>query len=403
MKIVQINATCGRGSTGVICADISKMLFEKDIDNRVFYAVGSSEEESAVKYAQDSEIKLAAAASRISGKYGFTSKRITKSLIKELDFFKPDIVHLHNIHSHNCNLSIFLDYLSEKKIKVVWTFHDCWAFTGYCTHFLMSDCGKWRSQCESCPQYKHFSLLFDRSSQLFCKKRELLSKLDLTVVTPSQWLGAIVKQSFLSDRRVEVIRNGIDLTVFKPEYSDIRKRYDIPEDKKMILGVSFDWSVRKGIDVFCELSKRLDKERYQIVLVGADGASAADLPKNIIKIPRLSDKAELRQLYSAADVFVNPTREDTFPTVNMESVACGTPVITSDAGGCRETISPETGVVVPNSDIEGIIEAVNEITGSDRYRTEVCRNYANEHFDKHMAYQSYLSLYKGLNKVSAAL
>lgn len=396
MRIVQINATCGRGSTGVICADISKMLLENDIDNRVYYAVGSSGEKSAKKYAQDFDIKLAAAVSRISGNYGFTSKRITKRLVKELGDFKPDIVHLHNIHSHNCHLSELTDYLCDKKIKVVWTFHDCWAFTGYCTHFLMSGCDKWRSQCGSCPQYKHFSFLFDRSSQLFCKKRELLSRLDLTVVTPSQWLADIVNQSFLSDRRVEVIHNGVDLTVFKPEGSDFRKRYNIPGNKVMILGVSFDWSVRKGIDVFCELSKRLDKERYQIVLVGLQGDRFPGMPDNMIAVPRISDQSELRRLYAAADVFVNPTREDTFPTVNMEAVACGTPVITSGAGGCRETIGAQTGAVVLDSDVDGIINAINTVTGSNQYGREVCRSYACEHFDKRKAYQSYLSLYKGL-------
>lgn len=396
MKIVQINATYGRGSTGVICADISKMLFENDIDNLVYYAVGSSGEESGKKYAQDFDIKLAAVVSRISGNYGFTSKRITKTLVKELDAFKPDIVHLHNIHSHNCHLTELTDYFCDKKIKVVWTFHDCWAFTGYCTHFLMSGCDKWRTQCGSCPQYKHFSLFFDRSSQLFCKKRKLLSGLDLTVVTPSQWLADIVKQSFLSDHRVEVIHNGVDLTVFKPEISDIRMRYGIPPDKKMILGISFDWSVRKGLDVFCELSKRLDKERYQIVLVGLQGGSSSGIPDSIIAVPRISDKSELRRMYSAADVFVNPTREDTFPTVNMESIACGTPVITSDAGGCRETISSQTGVVDSDLDVDGIIKAINEITSSNQYGREVCRSYACEHFDKLKVYKSYLSLYKGL-------
>ena len=398
MKIVQINATCGRGSTGNICLEISRLLSRNNIENYVFYAVGNCDDKLAIRYARNSDIRFAAARSHVVGNYGFNSRYITQKLIKKLDIVKPDIVHLHNVHSHNCHLSLLINYLSENNIKTIWTFHDCWAFTGYCTHFIMTGCDRWRTSCRNCPQYKHFSMFFDCSNALFNKKRELLSRLDLTIVTPSRWLADIVKQSFLRECGVEVIHNGIDLSVFKPSKLNIRKRYGISEEKSMLLGVAYDWGMRKGLDVFCELADRLDTSRYQIVLAGISEEIRNSIPNSIITVSRLSDQTELAQLYSAADIFINPTREDTFPTVNMEAAACGTPVVTSDVGGCPETVGAETGIVVSKGDIEGIIDAIKRINSSDMYSSDACRDYACKHFDKRVAYQSYLSLYNKIIK-----
>ncbi len=394
MRIVQINTTYGKGSTGNICINISKVLSDNQIENYIFYTAGKSENNAAVKYAGDSDIKLASAFSHFSGKYGFVSKNMTKKLIAKLDEIKPDIVHIHNIHSHNCNLQILFNYLSANKIKVLWTFHDCWAFTGYCTHFIMSDCNKWKSGCGSCPQFRHYSLFFDRSDYLYNKKRELLSSVDLSVVTPSQWLADVVKDSFLGGCPVSVINNGIDLSLFKPLKSDFREKHGIPRDKIIILGAAYNWNERKGIDVFQELSKRLDESVYQIVIIGLSGNQSAAFPGNVIALPLLSDRSELARIYSAADVFINPTREDTFPTVNMEAIACGTPVITTDVGGCPETVGADSGIVVSGGDIDGIINALERIVNSESYSSAACRDYACEHFDEHKTYQKYLSLYR---------
>lgn len=394
MIVVQINATCGAGSTGMICLEVSRLLSQNDIENYVIYAVGHSDADTAVRCGSSRDIRVSAARAHLTGNYGFTAVGMTRRLIRLLDDIKPDIVHLHNIHSHNCHLSLLFDYLREKRIRILWTFHDCWAFTGYCPHFMMSGCDKWKSSCGSCPQYRRFSTFFDRSHALFEKKKRLLSGLDLTIVMPSAWLAGIVRQSFLQDYPVKVIHNGIDLDVFRPVSSDIRERLGIGRDTFMILGIAYDWSVRKGLDVFIRLAEQLDRDRYQIVLVGVDDRGG--LPDSIITLPRIGDPEELVRLYTAADLFMNPTREDTFPTVNMEALACGTPVAAFDVGGCTETFSQETGIAVPVDDIRGMIGAVDAIRSSDRFTPEKCRSYAEKHFDKNTAYQSYLSCYQEL-------
>ena len=225
MKIVQINATCGVGSTGKICVDISKLLTEKGIENYILYTQGNSDYPLGIKYATKNDIKVQALKSRVFGNYGFNSKKITKKLISELEKIKPDVVHMHNIHSHNCHLELLFDYFRRTQIKVYWSFHDCWAITAYCPHFDMIGCDKWKMGCHHCPQSKQFSWFFDRSAKLYKKKKEALAGLDLTIITPSQWLADLTRESFLKDYPVKVINNGIDLSVFKPTKSDFRKKY----------------------------------------------------------------------------------------------------------------------------------------------------------------------------------
>lgn len=369
-KIVQINATCGNGSTGKICVDISKLLTEQNIENYILYSGDLSDYPLGICYATKQQIKVEAVRSHVNGLYGFNSRQITKNLLSRLDEIKPDIVHLHNLHGHNCNLESLFNYLKEHHIKVFWTFHDCWAFTAYCPHFTMAKCDKWRTECKECPQYHDFSFFFDRSETLYRKKKELSTGLDLTIITPSQWLAALVKHSFLKTYPVKVINNGIDLNVFRPTTSDFRERYNIPHDKFMLLGVAFDWGTRKGLDVFTELATRLDPQKYQIVLVGTNGRIDRLLSPQIISIHRTHNQKELAEIYTAADLFVNPTREDNYPTVNMESIACGTPVLTFDTGGSSEIIDEKSGTVVCNNDIETLTQEIIRICEKDGYKKE---------------------------------
>ena len=276
MKIVQINSVCGSGSTGKICVAVSELLTKQRVENYILYALGNSNDPLAKKYMSSGDARLQALKSRIFGNYGFQSKKATKRLIRELDEILPDIVHLHNLHSHNAHLGLLFSYLKEKKIKVFWTFHDCWAFTGYCTYYDMVGCDRWKTSCKNCPAKKRFSWFFDRSHDLLLKKKQLFSGLDLTIITPSQWLADQVKQSFLNEYEVKVIHNGIDLSVFRPRQSDFREKYHL-ENKFIILGVAFKWETRKGLDVFLELNQRLD-DRYQIALVGTNEAIDKQLP-----------------------------------------------------------------------------------------------------------------------------
>lgn len=389
MKIVQINATCSVGSTGKICEEIGNLLDERGDESYVYYVSGESGYHGAVKYMTPKELKSASLKSRVLGNWGFNSKKATERLINDLDRLSPDIVHLHNIHGHNCDLGSLLGFLKEKNKKVIWTFHDCWAFTGYCMHFDMIGCDKWKTECSRCPQKKEYSWFLDRSRELFDKKKSLLNGMDLTIVTPSRWLSEQVKESFLSEYKRSVIPNGIDLSVFKPEGSDFRERCGIRE-KYMILGVSFGWSDKKGLDVFAELAKTLGED-YRIVLVGADEAAEKLLPDNIVTRHKTKDQSELTRIYSAADVFVNPTREENYPTVNMEALACGTPVITFDTGGSAEIIDKGCGAAVKKNDIKALKQAI--INACEHpYDTGACLKHA-ESFDKKERLKQYLKLY----------
>lgn len=390
MKVAQINVTCGIGSTGKICVSISKRLEQQGVENYILYSSGNSDYPLGIKYTRDLYIKFQALKSRLFGNYGFNSQIATMKLIKELEKIKPDIVLLHNLHGHNCNLEMLFRYLKEKQIKVYWTFHDCWAFTGYCAYFDLVKCEQWKINCAHCPSRKKASWFFDRSKYLFDKKRTLFSGLDMTIITPSQWLANLVKESFLNEYPVRVINNGIDLSVFKPTESDFRQQYSI-ENKYILLGVAFGWGERKGLDVFIELSERLDQERYQIVLVGADKDIDQQLPKEIISIHRTKNQAELASIYTAADLFLNPTREDNYPTVNMEAIACGTPVLTFKTGGSGEMLDESCGCAVECDDFEAMIQKIHEISCENNYSKEACLKKAQE-FCADYKYAEYVSL-----------
>lgn len=393
MKVAQINVTCGQGSTGKIGESISQLMLQKNIENRIFYSEGRSSYPLSVKYMNKCEEKLGALESRIFGNYGFESYFATKRLLSLLESFNPDIVHLHNLHSHNCNLELLFDYIKKKKIKVIWTFHDCWAFTGYCPYFTMIGCDKWKICCGDCPLKSSFTFFKDKSVEMWKKKRNSFNGADLMIVTPSQWLADLVKQSFLKDYPAKVINNGIDLEIFKPTTSDFREKHDL-KDKYIILGVAFDWGKRKGLDVFIELAKRLD-DRFKIVLVGTNDKVDKLLPDNIISIHRTNNQTELAEIYTAVDLFVNPTREENYPTVNMESVACGTPVLTFKTGGSWEMLNEKTGYFVDVDDIDGMKKQIEKICIGKVFSAEDCIERA-KFFDKDLKFQEYVKLYESL-------
>lgn len=393
MKIVQINATCGSGSTGKICLAVSKLLSAEGIENYILYTQGTSDDPLAIRYAGKCYTKLQALLSRILGNYGFNSRIATLRLLRQLKRIGPDIVHIHNIHSHDCHLGMLLRFLKKASIRVVWTFHDCWAFTGLCTQFDFAGCTRWKTGCGNCPQRVQRSWFFDRSATLWRRKRQLLTALDLTVVTPSKWLANMVKQSFLQDKPVYVMGHGIDLTVFRPTSSDFAARHGCG-DKHIILGVAFHWDDRKGLDVFVELARRLGPE-YQIVLVGTDASVAARLPANILSIHRTQNQQELAQIYSSADVLVNPTREDTYPTVNMEALACGTPVLTFATGGSPEMLDATCACVVDRDDLDALTQQIHRICQDKPYSQAACLRHS-EDFDEDARFAQYLQLYRGL-------
>lgn len=394
MKVLQINATYGSGSTGKICYSVAKLMDKENIENLTLYSQGSLKAENAVKIKNKTYYKIQALKSRVFGNYGFNSSRATKEIIRHIKEFSPDIVHLHNIHGHNVNLkTLFKFFKKNPEIKLFWTFHDCWAFTAYCPHYTMAKCYKWQSECSHCKQKKEYSWFFDKSKRLFNRKKELFTGLNLTVVTPSKWLAGEVKKSFMKDYPVKVINNGIDLSVFKPTESDFREKYGIGKDKFVLLGVAFGWGERKGLDVFIELSKRLDKNKYAIVLVGGNAETDKLLPKDIISIHRTQNQTELAEIYSSCDLFVNPTREEVLGLVNIEANACGTPVLTFDSGGSPECINKKSGSVVICDDINGLIKEIERIRNERPFTKENCILRAEE-FDADKKFKEYTELYK---------
>lgn len=362
MKVLQINSVCGRGSTGRIVLDIHNALSTNGYKSYVAYGREKTKNcSNAIRIGRKIDIYTHVLKTRFFDKHGFGSKQATKDFIKKVKELDPDIIHLHNIHGYYINIKILFDYLKQINKQVIWTLHDCWPFTGHCAYFDFVGCNKWEKGCFKCPQKSKYpkSWLFDNSSNNWKIKKELFTGIkSLTLVSPSQWLADLVKKSFLKEYPVVVIPNGIDISVFKPTPSDFRKKYRI-EDKFVILGVANVWEERKGLKYFFELSKLLNEDEV-IVLVGLSRKQKKNLPKNIIGLSKTHSVKELVEIYTAADVFVNPTLEDNFPTVNLEAQACGTFVITFDSGGAKETLSSvNNGVVVFEKSVKAIRKAID--------------------------------------------
>lgn len=399
MKIVEIN-TCDYGSTGKIMLQIAETARENNHAVTTFSRKWNNTKtisHSHIYFGSFLENALHHILAETTGLSECFSFIGTLSLILKLKKIKPDIIHLHNLHGWYINLPLLFKYIKNHNIKTVWTLHDCWAFTGHCTYFDMARCNKWKMGCRNCTQYKDYpKSFFDNSKYMYrLKKKWFTGVKNMTIITPSEWLAGLVKESYLKDYPVRVINNGIDLDVFKPTESDFKKKYAL-ENKYIVLGVAFGWGKRKGLDVFIELANRLDKEKYKIVLVGTDDNIDKLLPDNIISIHRTQNQTELAEIYTAANVYVNPTREDNYPTVNMEAVACGTPVLTFNTGGSPEMLDENCGAVVTKDNTDAVFYEIIRICETKPYTEEGCLKKA-EVFDKDMKFKNYRELYEVLN------
>lgn len=343
-----------------------------------------------IKYAERKYLKLQALKSRLLGNYGFNSRKATKTLISHLERIAPDVVQLHNIHGHDCNLKMLFEYFKKSGVKVYWTLHDCWAFTGYCPYFDMAKCEKWKNECYKCVQRPAVSWFFDKSKKLFNMKRQAYKDVNLTVIAPSEWIRQLASQSTLCTYPSLLISNGIDLDIFKPTASDLKEKYGA-HGKHIVLGVAYDWGKRKGLSVFKRLAEQLGDE-YQIIMVGTNDVVDRKLPNNIIKIHKTHDQKELAQLYTLADVLVNPTLEENYPSVNMESIACGTPVVTYNTGGSPESIDNSCGSVVEKNDFDALKYEVVRICNEHPYAEEACLARAQE-FAWGRKFAAYCDLY----------
>lgn len=405
-KLLQINPVIRiNTSTGRIMQEIGELAMSKGWESYIAYSYGRDGlkpcASKLVPVGSKADVAWHGLVTRLTDRHGLASEGATRAFIREIERIQPDIIHIHNIHGYFLNYRVLFDYLAKCDIPVVWTVHDCWLYTGHCYYYSYIGCNKWKSECVQCPQRKLFpsSWWADRSKQNFRDKKAAFTSLPkerFTIVPVSRWIKGEMEQSFLKEYDFRVIHNGIDTKVFNIyDATEVKRKYQL-EGKRIILGVASIWCEEKGWNDFMRLAEQLD-EHERLVLVGVDEKHQALLPKHVTGIRRTENIRQLAELYSAAEVFVNPTWQDNYPTVNLEAIACGTPVVTYRTGGSIEAVTEHTGLVVEQGDIDGLLKAIRTIEerGKVHYQ-QPCRSYALKNFKKEDRYAEYLRLYDEL-------
>ena len=395
MRVLIINSVCGTGSTGRICVDIANILTEEGHECKIAYGRKKADEKFnnyAVRIGSNLGVRIHGVLSRVFDNTGFYSTFATKKFIKWVKEYDPDVLNLHNLHGYYINIKLLFEYLKESGKPVVWTLHDCWSFTGHCAYFCSVNCKKWHQGCHNCSKKKEYpaSLIFDNSKNNYKRKKQLITQLDnLTIVTPSKWLSDLTRESFLNKFPVHVINNGINTDNFKVTKGDFVRIYGI-ENKKIILGVASVWESRKGLNDFLELRTLLD-DSFAIVLVGLTEQQKSELPQGIIGITRTENVEQLAEIYTAADVLVNPTKEENYPTVNLEAQACGTPVVTYDTGGSAECLIEGVGAVTTEKTPEALKIAILDVLSKDiKIDTEALK----QEFSQKERFKAYINLFE---------
>lgn len=395
--VLQINVNRNVGSTGRIAEGIGSLAIENGWESYIAHGRMAIQSESKeIRIGSGLHVYMHGLQTRLFDRHGLGSKLATLELVYEIKHIKPDIIHLHNIHGYYLHIEILFKFLADASIPVVWTLHDCWSFTGHCSHFDFVGCDKWKTECNHCPQIGEYprSLFIDRSTKNYKLKKSLFNSVDdITLIPVSDWLSNLLKDSFLGKIPSLMIHNGIDNSLFKPNVNnDVRVKYDIG-NRFMILGIASPWSKRKGLEDFLQLNKLLKIDEV-IVLVGLDSFQLKHLPKNIIGISRTENITELVNIYSTADLMINPTYEDNFPTTNLEAMACGTPVATYNTGGSTESITTKTGFIIEQGNLEELLNAISIVKAKGNHSySEACRGHAVKYFNKNNCFKEYIDLY----------
>ncbi len=393
MKVLMINSVCGFGSTGRICTDLSDVLMENGYEVKIAYGRGNAPEKYqkiSYRIGNNLGVKLNGAKARLLDNEGFNAVNATRKFLKWADSFNPDILHLHNLHGYYINVKLLFDWIKLRpNMKVLWTLHDCWAFTGHCSHFDYAGCDKWLSGCSACSQRKTYpkSYVFDNCKRNYLNKKSIFTGVkNLKIITPSNWLKSKVEQSFLNEYEVYAINNGLDLSVFKPTESDFREKNGLI-NKKIILGVAYGWGAKKGLNDFISLSKLISDE-YRIVIVGLTDKRINKLPPNVLGIRRTDTIKKLTAIYTSADVFVNPSKEETMGLTTAEALACGTPVIVYNKTAVPEVPDEKSGIVLKENTPKAILDALEKLS----FNSADCIARAKT-FAKEIKYKEYLSVY----------
>lgn len=398
MRVFQLNTFCGVKSTGRIACEIAKLVEADGGECRIGYGVpgiSSDSEAYAVQIGSMLERKLHAIIRKLFDAEGYGSWFATHRLIRELKAFQPDLIHLHNLHGCYLHLPTLFRYFQKADIPLVWTLHDCWPFTGHCAYFDYSGCEKWKVQCHHCPQQKSYPVCIgvDGSFRNHRMKKKYFSlPKKMTFAAPCKWITNHLSASKLGNYPSKVIVNGVNRKVFYPVQSDLRQRYGL-ENVKICLAVASEWDHRKGLSYLVEAAQKMG-EGYRFVVIGLSDEQVVALPPSMIGIKNTANTNELAAWYTTADCLVNPTLEDNMPMVNLEALACGTPVVVFDTGGCPEAIDETCGIVVPKGDGDALVAAIEKAT-SGVFGSEQCMERAAQ-FDCEQAFRQYLALYKEL-------
>ncbi|MCR4923826.1 MAG: glycosyltransferase [Lachnospiraceae bacterium] len=411
-RVLLVNTVVGPGnSVGRLVAGLYETLEQHGYDCLVAYGRGECPENiRSYRIGKDFDVYVHGAMTRLRDKHGFYSTKATKEFIEVIEEFDPDIIHLHNIHGYYLNVKVLFEYIKASGRRIIWTLHDCWSFTGHCSHFEYVGCMKWSTKlgCSKCEQLEEYpkSLGYDNSEENFRLKRELFTGVEnMTIVTPSEWLRQRVLMSFLKNYHVVVVPTGIDLDRFRPVDEEMSRDNIIFKlknalsirGKKILLGVANPWRERKGLSQFVNLDKVIS-DKYAIVLLGLDDEQAEKLPESIVTLAKTDSIEELAAIYSMADVYVNLSLEDTFPTTNLEALACGTPVLTYKTGGSPESIDETCGISVEKNSIQGVIAGLDKIELSKGYAftKEQCVLRAMQ-YDKNTRFVEYIQeVYEGI-------
>lgn len=408
-KVLQINVTANSGSTGRIAEQINQSAASCGWETYFAYGRNMQPCKSKLIHVGNMlQVYEHYAEHRLFDNDGLASRLSTLKLVREIKKIKPDIIHLHNIHDHWLNYKILFEYLNTLDIPIVWTQHDCWSFTGGCKHFTLRRCYRWRDGgcTRVCPQKKQMMLC--RSSEKtdlhYCLKKKLFGATkNLTLVPVSNWLEGLERQSFLQKHNIVTIHNGIDISKFQPtDGRDIARKYGIG-DAKYVIGVSGVWLPYKGWNDFNRLATMLPDD-VRLVLVGLNKRQVEEAERNgIVGIPRTENIYELAALYSGAVMFCNLTYEDTYPTTNLEAMACGTPVLTYRTGGSVEAVSDGIGWIVEPGNVNEVSKLItdwmSEIDNNPDVELEMrkkCRNQAVSYFNREDRFADYLNLYEKL-------
>lgn len=402
MKVLQINALFGDKSTGTIMRHIQDCCFNYGIDGFVSFSYADrpiNEIRNAYQIGNKFFAKTHAALSRIGGKQAYFSYLPTLIFLRYLDRVKPDLVHLHNLHNNYIHLNLLLSYLAEKDIVTIVTMHDCWYFTGGCTHYTNIGCDRWLKKCGNCPLPKSESaaLIYDASSSILRDRDKYLNAIPrLTMVGCSEWIANECRKSVLKNRDIRVIHNGFDLNIFRPRESSLRKDLNL-ENKYVILAPAIKWLLPINKETFDYFKNNIPSDTV-LVLFGCSKINDG-LPQNVVQIGYTKSAIQMAELYSMADVMVNCSREDTLSSLNLEAQACGTPVVTYEATGSKETVNSICGFAVETGNYVKLFDKVLEIkkSGKQAY-TSNCISWVAENFEMNSSYKQYIELYKELCK-----